>query len=56
MSVTGPFEHELKYLGLSTDIKPTEVSSGTKFYETDTGNIYIYTGLIWSELPKDKRR
>jgi hypothetical protein len=54
MAVTGPFDHEVRYLGLSTDTKPTlYVLTGTRFYETDTGNTYIYTGTAWSELPKD---
>jgi len=35
-------------LGLSTDTKPTTYQSGSTFYETDTGNVYIYNGSAWS--------
>jgi len=52
MAVTGPFDHELTYMGLSTDTKPTEtVLIGSDFYETDTGDTYKYSGTAWVELP-----
>lgn len=48
MAVTGPYDHSLKLIGLSTDTKPTtNVLVGTKFYETDTGSTYIYSGSTW---------
>ena len=46
--VKGPFSVILKYIGLSTDTKPTDVPPGTRFYETDTGLIYVYTGTVWT--------
>ena len=37
-----------KYTGLSTDPKPyVGVSIGSYYEETDTGNVYIYTGKYW---------
>ena len=30
-----------KYVGLSTDVKPTKVDTGDEFLEYDTGQIYI---------------
>ena len=48
MTITGPYEGQIKYLGLSTDTKPTiGVRIGTEFYETDTGTTYIYSGSAW---------
>lgn len=48
MAVTGPYDGYVNYLGLSTDTKPTEgIDPGTKFYETDTGKKYIYSGSAW---------
>jgi hypothetical protein len=48
MAVTGPFDNEMWYLGLSTDTKPTEKTDiGTTFFETDTGKTFIYTGSAW---------
>ena len=40
----------LKFVGLSTDTKPTLSTSsvGSKFYETDTKLTYIYSGSAWS--------
>jgi hypothetical protein len=29
-------------VGLSTDIKPTNVNNGTRFIEMDTSSIYLY--------------
>lgn len=33
-----------KFTGSSTDTKPTNVQYGSKFFEYDTGNYYVYTG------------
>lgn len=53
MTVAGPFDHEVTYIGLSTDTKPTEaVPAGSDFYETDTGDTYKYSGTAWIKLPK----
>ena len=40
------------YIGASTDTKPTPPSpnAGARFYETDSGVWYIYTGTEWVEL------
>ena len=43
-----------KYLGLSTDVKPTgksEVLLESEFIETDTGRIFVFTGETWIEAP-----
>ncbi len=32
------------YQGLSSDTKPTDCPVGSKFYETDTGERFIYLG------------
>lgn len=55
MAVTGPYDHSLKLIGLSTDTKPTtNVLVGTKFYETDTGSTYIYSGSTWVQEQENK--
>jgi len=37
------------YIGVSTDTKPTLANSdaGSKFYEIDTNDYYIWTGSFW---------
>jgi hypothetical protein len=48
MTITGPYDSAVKYVGLSTDTKPTEgVGVGTEFYETNTGKTFIYSGSAW---------
>jgi len=47
MTVTGPYDSSKKWLGLSTDTKPTDIAVGTEFYETDTGKTFIYSGSAW---------
>lgn len=38
------------FVGLSTDAKPTDgVNVKSTFYETDTGNEYIFDGVSWQE-------
>lgn len=46
------------YVGLSTDAKPTaEVSAGSRFWERDTGDEFIYDGSAWGRVTKgDYRR
>jgi len=39
--------HIKRYIGASTDVKPTGDQPGTIFYETDTGDEYIYDGSAW---------
>jgi hypothetical protein len=44
-------QHTTAYIGLSTDTKPTTSAfSGNTFFETDTGNEYVYNGAsqTWS--------
>lgn len=50
MAVTGSYTSELKWIGLSTDTKPSGQPIGTRFYETDTEKVYVYTGTDWSEV------
>lgn len=38
-----------RFTGLSTDIKPTNILSGTQFTELDTGKIFFYNGTSWLE-------
>lgn len=35
------------YVGLSTDTKPVGVGAGSKFYEEDTSDVYVYDGNSW---------
>ncbi len=39
-----------RFIGLSTDTKPTDAPEGSTFFETNTGFMYIYNGYAW--LPK----
>jgi hypothetical protein len=39
-----------KYIGRSTDTKPTLSEFGSTFYEEDTGYLWIYNGFAW--IPK----
>jgi hypothetical protein len=39
-----------RFLGLSTDTKPTSVNPGATFYEFNTGFMFIYNGYAW--VPK----
>lgn len=36
-----------RWLGLSSDTKPTPDRAGSEFYETDTGATYVYSGSAW---------
>jgi len=43
-----------KYLGLSTDTKPTSVPVGSVFIETDTRDVYIcYDKTNWSKYKRN---
>jgi len=37
------------WIGLDTDTKPTSPPVGSKFYETNTGQGFIYNGSNWVE-------
>ena len=39
-----------KIVGLSSDTKPTNLSDGATFYESDTGKIYILVSSVWVEM------
>jgi len=39
-----------RFIGLSTDTKPTGAQSGSTFFEFNTGYMYIYNGYAW--VPK----
>lgn len=44
-----------RWLGLSTDTKPTVGAVGSTYFETDTGTMYIYNNYAWipySVLPE----
>ena len=48
MTVTGSFDKQLNYIGLSSDTKPSQdISPGSLFVEEDTGKTYIYSGSAW---------
>lgn len=39
-----------EYIGLSTDIKPTDCNVGSTFLEIDLGRLFIFDGVNWIEL------
>lgn len=39
-----------RFIGLSTDTKPTGVNAGATFFEVNTGFMFIYNGYAW--VPK----
>ena len=39
-----------RFIGLSTDTKPTSVNAGATFFEVNTGLMFIYNGYAW--VPK----
>lgn len=39
-----------RYVGLSTDVKPTNVLDGAEFIETDTNNIYLKKSTGWVQV------
>lgn len=41
---------EMNYYGYSTESKPTNVPKNATFYEYDTGDAYIFTGVTWVVL------
>ncbi|MGE0289529.1 MAG: hypothetical protein AB7I42_26070 [Bradyrhizobium sp.] len=46
------------YVGLSTDVKPvaTTVPPGSKFWESDTDDVYKCSGTAWVKTQEDFRR
>ena len=38
-----------KLTGVSGDTKPTDAEVGWEFYETDTDDLYVYTGT-WDKV------
>ena len=39
------------YMGLSSDTKPANVPAGSKFIETDTGNIWLMLNTgVWTQV------
>lgn len=40
-----------KYIGSSTETKPTNESGGVRFYEYDTGQTYVWNGTAWVMMP-----
>ena len=50
MAVTGPFDMQLGYVGLSSDTKPTQdIKPGSLFVEEDTRKTHIYSGSAWTQ-------
>ncbi len=43
-----------RYMGLSTDAKPTSCLVGALFWEYDTGNLFVTPdgGTTWAEYPQ----
>jgi hypothetical protein len=39
-----------EFYGNSTETKPMNVDKGSTYYEFDTGNAYIFTGVSWVVL------
>ena len=39
-----------RFIGLSTDTKPTSVNTGATYFEQNTGFMFIYNGYAW--VPK----
>lgn len=39
-----------RFIGLSTDTKPTGINAGATFFEVNTGFLFIYNGYAW--VPK----
>lgn len=37
-----------RYIGLSTDIKPTDCANGSTFLEKDTGNLCVFKDGAWT--------
>lgn len=41
-----------EFFGSSKEVKPTAlVQIGTKYYETDTGKIFMFDGTAWIDNP-----
>ena len=40
-----------RFIGLSTDTKPTVVNNGATFYECNTGFLFIFNGYAWVPKP-----
>ena len=48
----GPINYTLFYIGLSTDVKPTtSVLLGSRFFEKDTENWYLFDSIDWHLMP-----
>lgn len=47
------YANGMKYMGLSTDTKPTKADVGASLFETDTKREFIFTGDGW-ELKNQK--
>jgi len=36
-----------RYIGVAADTKPSSPPAGSRFFESDTRAMYIYTGSAW---------
>jgi hypothetical protein len=43
-----------RFIGLSTEAKPTDCSDGSTFLETDTGNMYVFNKTSGSWALKEE--
>jgi hypothetical protein len=46
MAITNNVRDGILY-GFTTDTPPTNVEPSSKFYEYDTGKIYVFDGTVW---------
>jgi hypothetical protein len=49
--VSEPIQFRRRFIGLSTDVKPTGVKSGSEFFESNTGLWFInIDGTNWVQV------
>lgn len=53
MTITRQDGGGIRYYGLSGDTKPTDAPAGSKYHETDTGDVYTYSGSAWFQAGSD---
>lgn len=39
-----------QFVGLSSDTKPAAARAGSRYYETDTGQEYVFDGTAWQPV------
>jgi hypothetical protein len=53
MAITRQDGGGIRYYGLSGDTKPTDAPAGSKYHESDTGDVYTYSGSAWFQAGSD---